>query len=139
MDHKAKGNDLHATDEYLHSEFDISRCSYELLTSDLFNEHAEYVRRQLIYSFLQEDDLDALHLIASFLLFDGRQNENTFHVMKEEGLFSRLLELIQTQNDEDVAGNGGPYLLRLLMNLLYEMARIQRLKIEDLGEYIYGV
>lgn len=105
-----------------------------------------------MYSFLQEDDPDALHLIASFLLFDGRQNERTFHVMKEEGLFARLLELIQAQKEAEeedyaaavVAENnnddrrsgipGGPGFLRLMMNLLYEMARIQRLKIEDLGE-----
>ena len=71
-----------------------------------------------------------MHLIASFLLFDGRQNESTFHVMKDEGLFPRMLELIQAQKEDDA----DPGFLRLMLNLLYEMARIQRLKVEDLGE-----
>lgn len=93
------------------------------------------MRRQIIYSLLQEDESDSLHLIASFLLFDGRQNENTFIVMSEEGLFPRLLELIQAQkkDDPESAGTG---LHQILMDLLYEMARIQRLRIEDLGEFI---
>jgi hypothetical protein len=53
-------------------------------------------------------------------------------MMNEEGAFPRLLELIQNQTadgDRDVG------LHRLLMDLLYEMARIQRVKIEDLGEF----
>lgn len=117
--------------DYLHSDYDISRCSYKLLSSTLFLDHADYVRRQIIYSLLQEDESDSLHLIASFLLFDGRQNENTFIVMSEEGLFPRLLELIQAQkkDDPESAGTG---LHQILMDLLYEMARIQRLRIEDL-------
>lgn len=81
----------------------------------------------------QEDDPDTLHLIASFLLFDGRQNEVTFHMMNEEGSFPRLLELVQSQKPD---GDGGAGLHRLLMDLLYEMSRIQRVKIEDLGEFV---
>lgn len=53
--------------------------------------------------------------------------------MNEEGAFPRLLELVHSvgaQND-DVAA-----LHRLLMDLLYEMSRIQRIKIEDLGRWI---
>jgi hypothetical protein len=50
--------------------------------------------------------------------------------MNEEGAFPRLLELVHSvgAQDDDVAG-----LHRLLMDLLYEMSRIQRIKIEDLG------
>jgi hypothetical protein len=71
-------------------------------------------------------------MIASFLLFDGRQDETLFHMMTEEGAFSRLLELLQAQTmhrDDSAAG-----LHRLLMDLLYELSRIQRIRIEDLGE-----
>lgn len=83
------------------------------------------------FRIIQEDDPNTLHLIASFLLFDGRQNEVTLQMMNEEGAFARLLELIQTQQRDDMDGGVGVH--RLLMDLLYEMSRIQRVKIEDLG------
>lgn len=50
--------------------------------------------------------------------------------MNEEGSFPRLLELLQ-RKDEDVE-DGGAGLHRLLMDLFYEMSRIQRVKIGDL-------
>lgn len=67
-------------------------------------------------------------MIIAFLLFDGRQNESTFGMMNEEGAFSKLLELIQGKKDD------GAGLHRKLLELLYEMSRIQRLRIEDLSE-----
>ena len=76
----------------------------------------------------QEDGADALHLITSFLLFDGRQNERTFEMMNQEAVFPRLLELIQGRRDDDGA------LHRRLLELLSEMSRIQRLRLEDLRE-----
>lgn len=54
-------------------------------------------------------------------------------MMNEEGSFPRLLELVQSQKPD---GDGGAGLHRLLMDLLYEMSRIQRVKIEDLGEFV---
>ena len=77
----------------------------------------------------QEDSPDTLHLIIAFLLFDGRQNEVTFEMMKEEGGFPRLLELIQEETDDDAG------LHRMLLELLYEMSRIQRLRMEDLSQH----
>ena len=47
-------------------------------------------------------------------------------MMNEEGVFPRLLELIQTMEEGDLS------LHRMLLDLLYEMSRIQRLRIEDL-------
>ncbi|KAJ5086850.1 hypothetical protein NUU61_008157 [Penicillium alfredii] len=117
-------------DDCLRSEYDISRCSYKLFASPIFAAHTDYVRRQIIYGLLQEDDSNTLHLIASFLLFDGRQNEVALRMLNEEGAFARLLELIQALRREDMDGGAG--LHRLLMDLLYEMSRIQRMKIEDL-------
>lgn len=70
-------------------------------------------------------------MITSFLLFDGRQNEVALQMMNEEGAFARLLELIQAMRKEDMPGEAG--LHRLLMDLFYEISRIQRVKIEDLG------
>lgn len=55
-------------------------------------------------------------------------------MMNEEGSFPRLLELLQVRNrsaDESMPAG----LHRLLMDLMYEMSRIQRVKIEDLGGF----
>ncbi|KAL8742410.1 MAG: hypothetical protein Q9190_005106 [Brigantiaea leucoxantha] len=112
--------------EYLQSDDDIARCSYRLLDSTLFTTHKDYVRRQLVYSLLQEDSPDTLHLIVAFLLYDGRRNETTLEMMNEEGVFFRLLELLQERKDDDAG------LHRMLLELLYEMSRIQRLRLEDL-------
>ncbi|KAJ6162943.1 hypothetical protein N7497_002922 [Penicillium chrysogenum] len=117
-------------DEYLRSETDIARCSYKLFTSSIFATHADYVRRQILYGLLQDDDPNTLHFIASFILFDGRQNEVVLQMLNEEGAFARLLELIQAMRRADLDGDAG--LHRLLMDLVYEMSRIQRVKIEDL-------
>ncbi|KAE8379632.1 hypothetical protein BDV26DRAFT_291090 [Aspergillus bertholletiae] len=119
-------------DEYLQTELDVTRCSYKLLSSKVFASHADYVRRQMIYGLLQDDDPDTLYLISSFLLFDGRQNEFALHMMNEEGAFPRLLELLQAQNRKEEAEDDGTGLHRLFMDLIYEMSRIQRIKIEDL-------
>lgn len=54
-------------------------------------------------------------------------------MMNEEGVFGRLLGLIQSLRNEDTEDGAG--LHRLLMDLLYEMSRIQRIRIEDLGEF----
>lgn len=86
-------------------------------------------------SFKQEDDPKTQHLIASFLLIDGRQNEVTLHMMNEVGSFPRLLELLQIQRKaQEVGSEDGAGLHRVLMDMLYEMSRIQRVRIQDLGE-----
>ncbi|KAL4780253.1 hypothetical protein BJX76DRAFT_53595 [Aspergillus varians] len=118
-------------ERYLQTEFEVTRCSFQLLSSAIFVTHTDYVRRQMIYALLQEDDPLTLHMITSFLLFDGRQHEFPLQMMNEEGAFPRLLELLNAQSidteDESAAG-----LHRLLMDLLYELSRIQKIKIEDL-------
>jgi hypothetical protein len=104
------------------------------------------VRRQLIYCLLQvrrplcpyrtddwlisaqEDDNPTLHMVAAFLLYDGRANENdpTFENMMEEGAFPRLVSLIRAPSVREDAR-----LHQMLMELMYESSRIQRLKWED--------
>lgn len=76
----------------------------------------------------QEDDNPTLHMVAAFLLFDGRANENdaTFENMMEEGAFPRLVSLIQSPSVREDAR-----LHQMLMELMYESSRIQRLKWED--------
>lgn len=84
------------------------------------------MRKQIIYSLLQEDEPGPLYVIANFLLIDGRAEEATFKRMIEEGCFHRLLELINGRKEDD------PGLHRLLLDLMYEMSRIEQLRIEDL-------
>ena len=77
----------------------------------------------------QEEEAHILFVTTSFLLADARMTETTFELLNEEGAFPRLLELIQTPK-EDVDQN----LHRLLMELLYEMSRIQKVSLDHLGK-----
>jgi len=57
--------------------------------------------------------------------------------MNDEGAFPRLLELLQKRKNDshghsDEDEDGGAGLHRMLMDLLYEMSRVQRVKIGDL-------
>lgn len=53
-------------------------------------------------------------------------------MMNEEGVFPRLLELIQDKVDDDTG------LHRMMLDVLYEMSRIQRLRMEDLSGHLLG-
>ncbi|KAH9890877.1 hypothetical protein F4778DRAFT_752636 [Xylariomycetidae sp. FL2044] len=108
------------------SEDDVASCSQSLLLGRLFHRNPEYVRTQIIYSLLQEDEAGPLYAIASFLLLDGRREEATYKRMVDETCFHRLLELIDGRKEHD------PGLHRLLLELMYEMSRIERLRVEDL-------
>ncbi|KAI1763711.1 hypothetical protein GGR53DRAFT_467115 [Hypoxylon sp. FL1150] len=113
-------------DEFSQSDDDVLNCSQSLLDGSLFHTDPEYVRTQIIYSLLQEDEAGPLHVIASFLLLDGRVEEATFKRMVEEGCFHRLLDLINERREDD------PGLHRMLLELMYEMSRIEQLRLEDL-------
>ncbi|KAK4124201.1 hypothetical protein N657DRAFT_663333 [Parathielavia appendiculata] len=115
-----------ARNTYLDSEDDVAHCSQMLLESPIFRNYGDYVRTQLIYSLLQEDDFAKLHVYANFLLLDGRTEEDTFRTMINKGCFVRLLELIKGCGGKDAR------LHRLLLQLMYEMSRIEHLRSEDL-------
>ncbi|KAI6868919.1 hypothetical protein KC343_g9699 [Hortaea werneckii] len=112
--------------DFLLSEYDVARCCYKLLDAPLFQVNQEYVRRQFLYCLLQEDEADTLHLVAAVLLYDGRTNDTAFEMMQCEGAFPRLVELVRDRRDDDIG------LYRLLLELLFEMSRIQKLGREDL-------
>lgn len=58
-----------------------------------------------------------------------RESESTADLLNDEGAFTRLIDLISNpERNEDAV------LHRMLMDLLYEMSRIQRIKPDDLGE-----
>ncbi|RYP64412.1 hypothetical protein DL769_006693 [Monosporascus sp. CRB-8-3] len=113
--------------EFSESEDEAAYCSQRLLEGALFRTNPDYVRTQIIYSLLQEDEGGPLYAIATFLLLDGRGNEATFRRMIDESCFPRLLELIVGRSKEE-----DPGLHRLLLDLTYEMSRIERLRFEDL-------
>lgn len=112
----------------------MARCSYRLLDSGIFAAHKDYVRRQCVYALLQEDDASSLHLIAAILLYDGRTNEETFITLQQEGAFPRLVELISEYDGKE----GEEPLHRMLLDIMYEMSRIQRLTWEDLCTCTFG-
>ncbi|RMY05834.1 hypothetical protein D0866_15139, partial [Hortaea werneckii] len=112
--------------DFLLSEYDVARCCYKLLDAPLFQVNQEYVRRQFLYCLLQEDEADTLHLVAAVLLYDGRTNDTAFEMMQSEGAFPRLVELVRDRRDDDIG------LYRLLLELLFEMSRVQKLGREDL-------
>lgn len=122
------GSDL-AVDDYLSSDEDVGQFAHKLRISPVFVHQENYVRRQFVYGLLQEDDGPTLHIFAGVILFDGRENEATFQMMKEEGVFPRLVELIQTFGlDMEYTG-----LNKLFLELIYEMARILTLDWNDLA------
>lgn len=116
----------HFKHEFLDSPDNLGLCIQKLLQSELFAENKEYIRTQIVYSLLQEDEPKTQHVIASFLLLDGQQDGITFEMMNNEGCFSRLLELVMQGKKDDA------HLHRLLLELLYGMSRCQRVCAEDL-------
>lgn len=120
-------------EEYLQSEYEIARCLSHLLASQLYQKNKDYVTLQLVYSLLQEEEPAPLYIIASILLFSGRQDEVIFEVMNEEGCFPRLLELIKAHEGVDDLGVDR-IVHRLILELLYEMSRVQRLSLSNLSE-----
>ncbi|CAK7222234.1 pre-rRNA processing [Sporothrix bragantina] len=115
-------------DHFLQDEDDLARCSRCLLESPLCAglDVRQYVRTQIVYSLLQEDESGPLHAIANYLLLAGRHDESVFAQMIEAGCFARLVELIKQSHI------GDRRLHRLLLELIYEMACIERVRVTDL-------
>lgn len=111
----------------LDSQEQVATCGQMLLHSSLFQNNKDYVRTQIIYSLLQEDEVGALHAITCLLLLDGHYDESAYSRMIDESCFPRLLELIGGRSPD-------PRLHRLLLHLMYEMSRVERLTVEHLRE-----
>ncbi|KAF8448444.1 hypothetical protein BGX38DRAFT_1330311 [Terfezia claveryi] len=114
--------------EYLQSASDWAQCGYLLLDSPLFTTDKTYTRNRLIGRLRTDDSNPVLYLASTILLCDGRQNRETFEVMQAEGLFPRLLEVVgckKASEDKECRNR--------LLDVLYEMSRVQRLRWEDLA------
>lgn len=105
----------------------VVSSAQSLLASHLYQENKDYVRTQIIFSLIQEDETGKLHAISCLLLLDGHHDEAVFPRMIGESCFPRLLELLNGRRDDD------PRLHRFLLHLMYEMSRMWRLDIEDLA------
>lgn len=108
------------------SQDEVVTAAQLLEASPLFQTHRSYIRTQIIHSLLQEDETAPLHAIACLLLLDGEGDQSIFPSMIREACFPRLLELIGEREDED------PRVKRLLLHLMYEMSRMERLREDDL-------
>ncbi|KIX00739.1 uncharacterized protein Z518_09804 [Rhinocladiella mackenziei CBS 650.93] len=115
-------------ERFLPSDHDLGRCAFKLQDSPLFATHAEYIRRQFVQCLIEDDDPDVILVSTSFLIADAQSNERTYELLNDEGAFPRLVDLISSRKRH---GHEGIH--RLLMELLYEMSRIQKIKIDDLA------
>ncbi|KIW11061.1 hypothetical protein PV08_10360 [Exophiala spinifera] len=115
--------------ERLHaSDYELSRCAYKLQESDLFTNHADYIRRQFVQCLIEDDEPHVLLLSTLFLIADAQSHERTYELLSEEGAFPRLVDLMASPKR-----HGHEEIHRSLMELLYEMSRIQRIKTSDLA------
>lgn len=64
--------------------------------------------------------------MVTFLLAEARENESTFELLNREAAFPRLVELIAHPQKHEESMH------RSLMELMYEMARIQKITNDDL-------
>ncbi|KAJ9603587.1 pre-rRNA processing [Cladophialophora chaetospira] len=115
-------------ERFLPSDQFLGRCTFKLQNSTLFATHADYIRRQFIHCLIEDDDPNAVQVATSLLIADARSNEATYQLLNEEGAFSRLIDLISSPKR-----HGHEQTHRLLMELLYDMSRIQRIKLSDLA------
>jgi len=115
-------------DDYLLSEEDVTRCCYLLLESPLFLNHKGLVRRRLCSHFVKDSrNSRACYLIAFLLILDGKSYHKTLELLLSEGAFPLLCFLIMQSRSIDAR------LHSTLLDLLYEMCRIQRLGLRDLA------
>lgn len=79
----------------------------------------------------QEEDNPTIHIVAALLLYDSRNSGDDviFEMMHTEGSFPRLVELVQLESVQE-----DPQLHQMLLELLYESSRVQRLIWEDFGK-----
>jgi hypothetical protein len=113
-------------DQLLESQDEVAVCARILIDSKIYRENKDYVRTQIIHSLLQEDEAATLYAIVSLLIIDGLDDESVFSRMVDEACFPRLLDLINARRDDD------PRLHQLLLQLMYEMSRIERLHVDNL-------
>ncbi|KIW50585.1 hypothetical protein PV05_09381 [Exophiala xenobiotica] len=115
-------------DQYQPTDYELSRCAYMLQESALYSVHADYIRRQLVQCLIEDDEPHVVLLSTLFLIADAQAYERTYELLNEEGAFPRLVDLISSPKR-----HGHEDIHRSLLELLYEMSRIQKIKTHDLA------
>ncbi|KAI1621142.1 hypothetical protein EDD37DRAFT_146596 [Exophiala viscosa] len=115
-------------ERFLQSDYDLSVCAYRLRQSDLFATHTDYIRRQFIQCLIEDDEPYVVLVATLFLIADAQAHEATYELLNDEGAFPRLVDLISSPKR-----HGHEEIHRSLMELLYEMSRIQKIKTNDLA------
>ncbi|KAK5061028.1 hypothetical protein LTR84_007569 [Exophiala bonariae] len=115
-------------ERFLPSDHDLGRCAFKLQDSPLFNTHSDYIRRQFVQCLIEDDEPDVILISTIFLLTDAQSHDQTYELLNDQGAFPRLVDLILSPRQH---GHEGIH--RLLMELLYEMSRIQKIKFTDLA------
>jgi hypothetical protein len=116
-------------DKYLETDTDLTRCLQILFSSQIFKNNKAYVRRKLVNLLLKDDELDLPRkiLVGAFLLIDGRLNQLTLEMMREESVISCVVDTIWKRQSESIR------LRRIFLELFYEICRVQKLSLGDLA------
>ncbi|KAK4946406.1 pre-rRNA processing [Elasticomyces elasticus] len=117
-----------ARERFLQSDYDLSVCAYKLQQSDLFTTHTDYIRRQFVQCLIEDDEPHVVLIATLFLIADAQLHDGTYELLNDEGAFPRLVDLISSPKR-----HGHEEIHRSLMELLYEMSRIQKIKTNDLA------
>lgn len=126
----------------LHDE-QLSMCIHKLIESKIFKSNKAYVRRKLISILIrsinpyqssgenisQQLQINIDIIVGAFLLIDGRSHTSTLEMMLEESTISRIITIIWNNQQE----NKNVILIRIYLDLLFEMCKIQKLTKGDLN------
>lgn len=86
------------------------------------------MRRKLISLLLTDGELDLARkiLVGAFLLIDGRLHKATLEMMQEESAISCVVNTLWKRQSESTR------LRRIFLELMYEMCKVQKLRLVDL-------
>ncbi|KAK9473723.1 uncharacterized protein V1510DRAFT_402013 [Dipodascopsis tothii] len=114
-------------DQFLAADEDLAQCGLRFIGSPVFVKHRGQVRRRLITKMVGgECDARTLLMIGVVLLLDGRQHVDTFEMMEEESACRLMVDVLWRTRETD------PRLHSIMLELVYELCRVQRLQRADL-------
>lgn len=116
--------------DFLVSDSDLYRAGYKLTTSPIFVNHKAFARRKLIAMLtLAEEYSDLAAVVSLILLIDSNHHPPTLEMMQEENACHALTRLLLTFQKTSALR-----LRRVLLELTFEMCKIQRIQPDDLAQ-----
>lgn len=114
--------------DFLVSDNDLFRAGYKLTMSPIFTLHKAFTRRKLIAMLtLAEEYSDLAAVVSLILLIDSDSHPATLEMMQEENACHALTRLLLTFQKTSALR-----LRRVLLELMFEMCKIQRISASDL-------